>query len=64
VYLDNVLDMNNVVDWVLVELRTGTPDLINTGTTVEATQAAILLKDGSIEYVHCKCQYRCCLVLC
>ena len=33
-----------VVDWVLVELRTGTPG----SQTIEATQAAFLLKDGSI----------------
>ncbi len=39
---------NDVVDWVLVELRTGTPGTTVSQTNVSATRAAFLLKDGSI----------------
>lgn len=38
----------NTVDWVLVEARSGTLDLVNAGTTVVETHAAFLLSDGSI----------------
>jgi len=39
----------NMVDWVLVEAREGTPNLSGNRTTVTVeTQAAILLDDGSI----------------
>ncbi len=38
----------NVVDWVLVEARTGTPNLTNANTILVEMQAAILLNDGSI----------------
>lgn len=39
----------NMVDWVLVEARTGNPTLSGTrNTTTVETQAAILLADGSI----------------
>jgi len=44
---------NNMVDWILVEARTGTPNMSGVrGTTTEATQAAILLADGSIVDVN------------
>lgn len=39
----------NMVDWVLVEIRTGVPNLSGEkGTTTVASQAAILQSDGSI----------------
>ena len=38
----------NAVDWVLVEVRSGIPDLISANTTVVSTVAALLLSDGSI----------------
>lgn len=38
----------NAVDWVLVELRTGTPSLETPATSVSSTQAALLLSDGSV----------------
>ncbi len=38
----------NMVDWVLVEARSGTPNLNNRNTTTVETQAAVLLSDGSI----------------
>ena len=39
----------NMVDWVLVEVRQGTPNMSGTrGTTTIESQAAILLDDGSI----------------
>jgi len=45
--LDNV--PNNMVDWVLVEARTGTPNLAGSkGTMVVETQAGILLNTGEI----------------
>ncbi len=39
-----VLDNNNVVDWVFVELRTGTPG----ATTVAASKSALLKNDGTL----------------
>ena len=40
---------SNMVDWVLIELRTGTPNLTGTRNTLtSATQAAMLLSDGSV----------------
>lgn len=39
----------NMVDWVLIEARTGTPNLTgNKGTTTVETQAGILLEDGTL----------------
>lgn len=39
----------NMVDWVLVEARTGTPSLSgNPGTTIIEMQAGLLLEDGNI----------------
>ncbi len=41
--------LSDMVDWVLVEARTGTPNASGTpGTTVIERQAAVLLADGSI----------------
>jgi hypothetical protein len=39
---------NNVVDWVLIELRDTTDASLATGETVIARQAAFLLNDGSV----------------
>ncbi len=40
---------DNVVDWILVEVRTGSPNLTGEpGTSVLEAQAALLLDDGSI----------------
>ena len=39
----------NAVDWVLVELRTGTPDLTKRGSTrTQETRAGLLLQNGDI----------------
>jgi len=38
----------NVVDWVLVEVREGTPNLTTMNTTIVARKAALLLSDGTI----------------
>ncbi len=43
---------DNVVDWVLVEVREGTPDLIEAQTTLVERTAALLLADGSIVNVE------------
>lgn len=39
---------NEIVDWVLVELRSGTPNLSNPNTQAVSQQAALLLSDGTI----------------
>ena len=38
----------NAVDWVLVEMRLGTPSLSNPNTTTLETQACLLLEDGQL----------------
>jgi len=38
----------NTVDWVLIEARIGTPDLIVASTTEVETRAALLLADGTV----------------
>jgi len=46
-YVSNFAD--NVVDWVLVEVRTGTPSNTNTSTTTTVeTKAGLLLQNGHI----------------
>ncbi len=42
----------NMVDWVLVEMRSGTPDLVEANTEVVETKAGILQADGSITGVN------------
>lgn len=39
---------SNVVDWVLLEVRTGTPSLVEMGTSVIFMQAAILTTNGQV----------------
>lgn len=40
---------NNLVDWVLIEARTGTPNLLgDSGTEIVETRAALILADGFI----------------
>lgn len=39
---------SNIVDWVLVELRTGIPNLAEMGTSIVSMQAAILTTDGQV----------------
>ncbi len=39
---------NNMVDWVLVEARSGIPGSSTPGTTVVETQAAVLLENGNL----------------
>ena len=43
---------NDMVDWVLVEARTGTPGTTAEGTTVVETTAALLLADGSLKEIN------------
>lgn len=38
----------NTVDWVLIEARSGIPDLANASTTVVETKAALLLANGQV----------------
>lgn len=39
---------DGIIDWLLIELRTGTPDVTTMNTTVVATKTVLLLEDGSI----------------
>jgi len=49
-YINEEILANNfvIVDWVLVEIRTGEPNLMTKNTEVIATQAGLLLKEGLI----------------